>query len=91
MMSRVYQLASTARDRHTMGDELHNSHAMVQPLEAEQLLDALAQVTGVPVQFRGYPLGLRANQVPAPPQNGRASSTGWANASSRCSASRTDC
>jgi hypothetical protein len=43
----------------------------VQPLEAEQLLDALAQVTGVPVQFRGYPLGLRANQVPAPPQSGR--------------------
>jgi hypothetical protein len=28
-------------------------------------------VTGVPVQFKGYPLGLRANQVPAPPQSGR--------------------
>ncbi len=54
-----------------MGDDLHHSHALVQPLEAEQLLDALAQVTGVPVQFRGYPLGLRANQVPAPPQSGR--------------------
>jgi hypothetical protein len=67
MTSRVYQLASTARDR----DELHHSHAIVQPLKAEQLLDALAQVTGVPVQFRGYPLGLRANQVPAPPQSGR--------------------
>jgi hypothetical protein len=54
-----------------MGDDLHHSHATVQPLEAEQLLDALAQVTQVPVQFRGYPLGLRANQVPAPPQSGR--------------------
>jgi len=71
MTSRVYQLASSSRDSGTMGDDLHHSHAQVQPLEAEQLLDALAQVAGVPVRFRGYPLGLRANQVPAPPQNGR--------------------
>ena len=71
MSSRVYQLASAARDPATMGDELHHSHALVQPLEAEQLLDALSQVTGVPVSFKGYPLGLRANQVPAPPQSGR--------------------
>jgi uncharacterized protein DUF1549/uncharacterized protein DUF1553 len=70
MMSRVYQLAATTTDS-SMGDELHHSHALVQPLEAEQLLDALAQVTGVPVPFKGYPLGLRANQVPAPPQSGR--------------------
>jgi hypothetical protein len=71
MMSRVYQLAATSPDTSTMGDEIHHSHALVQPLEAEQLLDALAQVSGVPVRFRGYPLGLRANQVPAPPQSGR--------------------
>ena len=71
MMSRVYQLAATTRDSSTMGDDLHHSHALVQPLEAEQLLDALAQVIGTPVQFRGYPIGLRANQVPAPPQSGR--------------------
>jgi hypothetical protein len=71
MTSRVYQLDATARDPATAGDELHHSHAMVLPLKAEQLLDALAQVTGVPVQFKGYPLGLRANQVPAPPQSGR--------------------
>jgi hypothetical protein len=71
MMSRTYQLASAARDRSTLGDELHHSHAAVLPLEAEQLLDALAQVTEVPVQFKGYPLGLRANQIPAPPQSGR--------------------
>jgi len=54
-----------------MADEVHHSHALVQPLEAEQLLDALSQVLGMPVQFKGYPLGLRANQVPAPPQSGR--------------------
>ncbi|MBA4187075.1 MAG: hypothetical protein C0467_03570 [Planctomycetaceae bacterium] len=71
MSSRTYQLASTVRERTTMGDDLHNSHAAVMPLEAEQLLDALAQVTDVPVRFAGYPLGVRANQVPAPPQSGR--------------------
>jgi hypothetical protein len=71
MLSRTYQLAATVRDRHTMSDDLHHSHAIVQPLEAEQLLDAISQVTGVPVQFKGYPLGMRANQIPAPPQSGR--------------------
>ncbi|MBX9581386.1 MAG: DUF1549 and DUF1553 domain-containing protein, partial [Gemmataceae bacterium] len=71
MTSRVYQLESTSRDPAVMGDELHHSHALVAPLEAEQLLDALAQVTGVPARFAGYPTGLRANQVPAPPQGGR--------------------
>jgi hypothetical protein len=71
MTSRTYQLASTVRDTTTMGDDLHHSHASVMPLEAEQLLDSLAQVTGVPVRFEGHPLGVRANQVPAPPQSGR--------------------
>jgi hypothetical protein len=71
MTSRTYQLAATTPDQSVMGDDLHHSHALVAPLEAEQLLDALAQVTGSSVEFRGYPLGLRANQVPAPPQNGR--------------------
>ena len=71
MNSRTYQFAATTRDRSTMADDLHHSHALVQPLEAEQLLDALAGVTGVPVSFKGYPLGMRANQVPAPPQSGR--------------------
>jgi hypothetical protein len=71
MTSRAYQLTATTRDPAVMGDDLHNSHAYVAPLEAEQLLDALSQVTGVPARFRGYPLGLRANQIPAPPQSGR--------------------
>ena len=75
-----------------MGDELHFSHAAGAPLEAEQLLDALAQVTGVPVRFKGYPLGMRADQVPAPPQSGRrGGGRAWASASSRSSASRTGC
>jgi hypothetical protein len=71
MTSRTYQLAATTRDAAVMADDLHHSHALVTPLEAEQLLDALSQVLGAPVPFAGYPVGLRANQVPAPPQTGR--------------------
>ena len=71
MTSRTYQLAATTRDAAVMADDLHHSHALVTPLEAEQLLDALVRVTGGRVRFAGYPVGLRANQVPAPPQTGR--------------------
>ncbi len=73
MMSRTYQLTATTRDRSVMSDDLHHSHALISPLEAEQLLDALSQVTGVPARFTGYPRGLRANQIPAPapPPGGR--------------------
>ncbi len=71
MTSRTYQLASSSRDAYVMGDDLHHSHGAVAPLEAEQLLDALTQVMEVPSKFGGYPAGLRANQVPAPPQSGR--------------------
>lgn len=66
MRSPTYQLTASLRDPSIMGDELHFSHAVVAPLEAEQLLDALSQVTEVPAPFTGYPRGLRANQVPAP-------------------------
>jgi hypothetical protein len=71
MTSRVYQLASTSPPSHPATDDGHHARAAVLPLQAEQLLDALAQVTQVPVPFKGYPLGLRANQIPAPPQSGR--------------------
>jgi hypothetical protein len=71
MTSRTYQLAATTRDAAVMADDLHHSHALVTSLEAEQLLDALSQVLGAPVRFAGYPTGLRANQIPAPPQTGR--------------------
>ena len=70
VLSRTYQLAASG-EKATLGDETHFAHALVSPLEAEQLLDAMAQVTGVPVRYSGYPLGLRANQIPAPPQSGR--------------------
>lgn len=71
MTSQTYQFAATTRDKSVMGDDLHHSHALIAPLEAEQLLDAISQVAAVPVRFNGYPTGLRANQIPAPPQSGR--------------------
>jgi hypothetical protein len=63
MNSRTYQLAAAPNETNR-DDEANFSRALVRPLQAEQLLDALAQVTGVPVKFTGYPLGLRAGQLP---------------------------
>jgi hypothetical protein len=63
MNSTVYQL-SAEPNATNQDDEINFSHMLVRPLQAEQLLDALAQVTEVPVKFNGYPLGLRAGQVP---------------------------
>ena len=69
MTSRLYQLSSDPGGTN-IDDDTHFSHAQIQPLEAEQLLDALSQVTGTPLKFNGYPVGMRAVQLPAP-QTGR--------------------
>jgi hypothetical protein len=45
-------------------DEANFSHTLIRPLPAEVLLDALAQVSGAPVRFHGYPVGVRACQLP---------------------------
>ena len=63
MNSRTYQLSSEPNDTN-QDDETNFSHAMVRRLEAEQLLDCQSQVTGVPLKFAGYPVGLRAAQLP---------------------------
>ncbi|HZU34919.1 MAG TPA: DUF1549 and DUF1553 domain-containing protein [Gemmataceae bacterium] len=63
MNSRTYQLSSVPNASNRT-DETHFSHALVRPLQAEQLLDALAQVLAVPVQFHGWPAGTRAGQLP---------------------------
>jgi hypothetical protein len=60
--SRTYQLSAVPNDTNR-DDEANFSHALVQPLEAEQLLDALSQVTSAPVRFNGSPPGTRAAQV----------------------------
>jgi Protein of unknown function (DUF1549)/Protein of unknown function (DUF1553) len=63
MTSRTYQLSSTPNETNA-GDEVNFSHALVRRLEAEPLLDCESQVTEVPLNFAGYPPGLRAAQLP---------------------------
>ncbi|HKA08802.1 MAG TPA: DUF1553 domain-containing protein, partial [Gemmataceae bacterium] len=70
MTSRTYQLSSTPGATNA-DDEIHFSKANIQPLEAEQLLDAVAQVTGSPPKFDGYPKWTRAGQVAALAQERR--------------------
>jgi len=64
MTSRTYQLSSHPAGTNAE-DEVHFSKAIVRPLEAEQLLDAVAHVTGSRPKFDGYPAGTRAGQVAA--------------------------
>jgi hypothetical protein len=61
--SRTYQLSAEPNDTNA-GDEINYSHALVRRLDAEVMLDAVAQVVGVPVKFDGQPAGVRAIQLP---------------------------
>ena len=71
--SRTYQLTSKSNAFNRM-DRLNYSHFIPRPLEAEVLLDAISQVTGVPEVFREKPdsdggqppLGTRAIQLKSP-------------------------
>jgi hypothetical protein len=63
MNSRTYQASAEPNETNTH-DESNFSHAIVRRLTAEQLLDAQNHVTGVPSHFNGYPVGLRATQMP---------------------------
>jgi hypothetical protein len=63
MNSRTYQTSAEPNDTNAH-DEANFSHAIVRRLTAEQLLDAQNQVAGVPSKFNGYPVGLRATQIP---------------------------
>ncbi len=66
MNSRTYQLSSRKNDFND-DDEIYNSHAGTRMLSAEQLLDAICQVTSVPENFAGLPVGVRAVELPDPP------------------------
>lgn len=70
MTSRTYQLSATPNDTNA-DDSTHFSRAIVQPLEAEQLLDAVASATGTEMKWPGYPKGTRAGQLAAVPLAGR--------------------
>jgi uncharacterized protein DUF1553/uncharacterized protein DUF1549 len=63
MNSRAYQLSAIPNETNR-DDETNFSHALVRPLQAEQLLDALGRATGAPERFPGLEPGLRACQLP---------------------------
>src|SRR5262249_51320535 len=63
MNSRTYQL-SAVPNATNREDETHFARGLVRPLQAEQLHDAVAQVTGVTPKFNGFPDGVRAAQLP---------------------------
>jgi len=67
MASRVYQLSSR-RNQFNNDDEIYFSHATTRMLTAEQLLDAICSVTGLPEQFAGMPGGTRAVALVDPPE-----------------------
>ena len=63
MNARTYQLSAVPNDTNR-DDESNFSHAAVRLLQAEVLLDAVAQVTQVSPRFTGFPRGTRAVQLP---------------------------
>jgi len=62
MSSRLYQLSS-APNQFNLKDTKHFSRSWRRRLPAEVLLDAVADVTGVPEEFEGCPPGTRALQT----------------------------
>ena len=66
MNSRTYQL-SAIPNATNQDDETNFARGLIRSLPAEPLLDAVTRVTGVPVEFDGYPVGLRATQLPGMP------------------------
>lgn len=65
LASRTYQLSSQASPKN-QDDTRFFSHAKMRLLTAEQLLDAVCQVTQVNESFTGLPAGTCARQVPSP-------------------------
>lgn len=66
LKSRTYQLSSR-KNNFNKDDEIYNSHSNTRLLSAEQLLDAICQVTSVPESFAGLPPGTRAVSLADPP------------------------
>jgi hypothetical protein len=63
--SRTYQLSSRAMEFNE-DDTRFFSHAKMRMLTAEQLLDAVCQVTQIKESFPGLPAGTRATEIPSP-------------------------
>jgi Protein of unknown function (DUF1553)/Protein of unknown function (DUF1549) len=65
MHSHIYELSARKND-FNKDDEIYFSHANTRMLTAEQLLDAICDVTDVPERFNGLPVGTRAVELPDP-------------------------
>lgn len=65
LTSRTYQLSSRSGSPGPLDDVLFARY-MPRKLEAEVLLDALGQVTGLPHEFEGYPKGTLAKDIYVP-------------------------
>ena len=63
--SRTYQASSTASALNR-DDRKYFSHYRARMLSAEQLLDAIGEVTGIPERLNGLPPDMKCTQVPAP-------------------------
>ena len=63
LRSATYQLSSSP-SKLNANDLKYNSHYFTRRLPAEVILDAISQVTAVPEKFSGFPLGMRALQLP---------------------------
>jgi hypothetical protein len=63
VLSEAYQ-RSSAPNQENSQDNKYFSHYLVRRLSAEEILDTLDQVTGIPEQFPGLPPGYRALQLP---------------------------
>ena len=63
VLSRAYQLSSAATPQNSK-DDRYFSHFLVRRMTAEELLDALSQVSGKSEDFPNMPPGLRAVQLP---------------------------
>lgn len=63
--SQTYQ-RSARFDSTNEDDDRYGSRYYRRLLSAEQLMDAISDVTGIPDQFSGLPSGTRATQLPSP-------------------------
>lgn len=62
MRSRTYQSTAEATPNNRIDTQFF-SHYPVRRIQGEELLDAIAQVTGVPDRYASYPIGTRAIEL----------------------------
>jgi hypothetical protein len=63
LRSRAYQLSGTPTEANR-ADAMFASHYLARRMTAEQIMDAVGHVTGMPLAFAGTPAGTRAQQLP---------------------------